>query len=127
MIKNLIKTDIYVKVYENKFEAKNLSMNRLWEQATPEQPFSTERLLVGTFSTAEPALTELIKRLTPSGLLKRRPHIVIQPMGKTEGGISEVEARTFKELAYGAGGFKVIVHVGKELSDVEAVKLLRNL
>jgi hypothetical protein len=36
-----------------------------------------------------------------------------------EGGLSEVEERVLKEVAIGAGASKVVVWVGRELSDGE--------
>jgi len=38
--------------------------------------------------------------------------------------LSEVEERIFKELALGAGAIKVALHIGSELTDSEAVKLI---
>jgi len=124
MIKKLFTNDLYIKVSENKFEAKNISTGGVWESIFPEAPFTTRRLLVGTFSAAEPALTKLVKSILPSGFISKRPQVVIHPVSLVEGGLSEVEERIFMELALGAGAFKVALHVGPELSDSEAVKLI---
>ena len=126
MIKKLFTVDLYIKVRENRFEAKNLSSNGNWETIHSKHPFTTERLLVGTFSAAEPALTKLVKSVTPRGFFKIRPQIVIQPMELVDAGLSEVEERIFKELALGAGAFKVVLHTGSELTDSEAIQLIRS-
>jgi len=126
MIKKLFTTDLYIKVRKNRFEAKNLSSNGGWESIHSDLPFTTDRLLVGTFSAAEPALTKLVKRINAGGLFKKSPKVVIQPMELIEGGLSEVEERIFKELALGAGAFKVVIHIGSELTDNEAVQLIRS-
>lgn len=124
MIKKLFTNDLYIKVGENKFEVKNISTNGNWESIYPESPFTTNRLLVGTFSAAEPALTKLIKSVLPKGFLSKSPQVVIHPVERVEGGLSEVEERIFRELALGSGAFKVALHVGPELTDSEAVKLI---
>lgn len=126
MIKKLFTVDLYIKVRKNRFEAKNLSSNSIWETIHSELPFTTERLLVGTFSAAEPALTKLMKNITPNSLFKKSPQVVVQPMELVHGGLSEVEERTFKELALGSGAFKVVLHTGPELTDSEAVKLIHS-
>jgi len=53
------------------------------------------------------------------GLFTASPGVVIQPMEITDGGLSEVEERVFRELAMGAGAAKVVVWLGHELSDLE--------
>jgi hypothetical protein len=124
MIRKLFAVDLYIKVKKNRFEVKNLTSGGRWESIIPDKPFTTERLLVGTFGAAEPALTKLVKRVVPGGIFKKSPQVVIQPMESIEGGLSEVEERIFKELAHGAGAFRVVLHTGPELSDREASKLL---
>lgn len=126
MIKELFTTDIYIKVRKNRFEAKNLSSNHGWESIHSELAFTTDRLLVGSFSVAEPVLTKLVKSINTGGLFRKSPQVVIQPMELVEGGLSEVEERIFKELALGAGACKVVLHIGSELTDNEAVQLIRN-
>lgn len=126
MIKKLFTTDLYVKVSKNRFEAKNLSTNSEWKSIIPGRPFTTSRLLVGTFTAAEPALTKLVKELLPKGIIKKSPQIVVHPVEMVEGGLSEIEDRIFRELALGSGAVKVVLHVGHELSDAEAVNLVRS-
>ncbi|WP_415882384.1 hypothetical protein [Neptuniibacter sp. QD34_54] len=125
MLKKLFVADLYLKVRKNKFEIKNLTENSVWTIATPEQPFTTERLLVGQFSAAEPVLKELVKDVMPSGFMKKSAQIIIHPMDMVEGGLCEVEERIFTELGLGAGAFKVKLHVGEGLTDDEAKKLLQ--
>src|SRR5690554_1189046 len=127
IIQKLFTTDLYIKVSKNKFEAKNLSFDEGWQTVHATEPFTTERLLVGTFSVAEPLLTQLITNVTPRSFIRQNLRVVIQPMELIEGGLSEVEERILKELALAAGAFKVAVHAGAELSDAEAKKLLRSV
>ena len=125
MIKKLFTVDLYIKVSENRFDVKNMTSGGNWESIIPENPFTTERLLVGTFTNAEPALTKLVRRVLPGGIFKKSPQVVIQPMERIQGGLSEVEERIFRELALGAGAVKVALHTGPALSDDEASNLIR--
>lgn len=43
--------------------------------------------------------------------------MVIQPMEKTNGGLSEVEERILRELAISAGARKVVIWVGNKLTN----------
>ena len=126
-MKNLFVNYLYVKVYENKLEVKNVSVKGGWVSGYPDKPFSTERLLVGTFSAAEPALRKLFKDSLPNGWVKKNAKVVIHPIDKVEGGLSEVEEKILKELAFGAGALKVALHVGDELTGSEVVKLINDL
>lgn len=87
MIKRFFTADLYVKVKTNKFEAKNLTSSGNWETIVPDKPFTTERLLVGTFTAAEPTLCKLVNRILPRSLIKIAPRILIHPMEKIEGGL----------------------------------------
>ncbi|WP_415885757.1 hypothetical protein ACMXYO_14230 [Neptuniibacter sp. QD37_6] len=80
MLKKLFVADLYLKVRKNKFEIKNLTENSVWKVATPAQPFTTDRLLVGQFSAAEPVLKELVKDVMPSGFMKKSAQILIHPI-----------------------------------------------
>jgi len=124
MFKKLLVSDLYLKIRKNQFEIKNLSVGGAWQIAKPEAPFTTERLLVGHFNAAQTPLTQLVKEVMPSGMMKRSAQILIHPLEKTEGGLCEVEERIFTELGLGAGAFKVKLHIGHELSDSEALDLL---
>src|SRR5690554_2309806 len=93
-IRKLFTTDLYIKVSKNKLEAKNLSFDEGWQTVHATEPFTTERLLVGTFSAAEPLLTQLITNVTPRSFIRQSLRAVIQPMEMIEGGLSEVEERS---------------------------------
>tara|TARA_R110002095_G_scaffold69086_3_gene58815 strand:- start:1877 stop:2263 length:387 start_codon:yes stop_codon:yes gene_type:complete len=128
-MRKLFTSTLYVKVYANKISVKNVSDNGNWVSACPcpDIVFTTERLLVGNFSTAESLLRKLVKAAIPKALFTKRPMIVMQPVEKIEGGLSEVEERIFKELALGAGAIQVALHVGNELTDSEVAVLINNV
>ena len=119
-MKNFFAADIYVKIHPNKIEIKNISASKEWETAHAEKAFTTTRLLVGSFSEAEPLLTKLMKKAV-SGRLLKNIRALVQPMDKVEGGLSEIEDRIFKELAVSAGARSVVVHIGAELTDDDAI------
>ena len=111
----------YVRVSENFVVCRNVSTGvecRLKASA----PFTTERLLIGTFQPAVDTLTEAVRKTRGRTLMPLE--MVIQPIEKVEGGLSEVEDRLFKETAANAGSKKTIVHAGRELSDQEVMELI---
>jgi rod shape-determining protein MreB len=74
----------------------------------------------GELYGAQDALTEALQRINRASA--RRARILIQPLEKTEGGLSEIEERGLRELATRLGAGQVVVCVGSELTD-EAVKV----
>ena len=114
----MFKTDVYVQVLENAVRAKNIATGQSVEQRSQE-PFSHPRALVGNFTQAEVSIKTAVSEIKGSGLFQSL-RILIQPMAKCEGGLTQIESRVLRELALGAGAAKVIVWVGEALSD-EAV------
>lgn len=78
-------------------------------------PFSHLRILCGDFTHAEMLLKEVIRRITNGRFISPAPVVVMHPMERLEGGLTEVEKRLFHELALEAGARDVAVHVGDEL------------
>lgn len=124
MIRDLFTTPIYVKVYRNRLTVRSVAKgNELTLHAT--EPFTTSRLLVGEFVKAEALLKEALKKISSGKWLSPSPVILIQPMEMNEGGLSPIEDRVLRELAFGAGGRKVVVWEGKLLSDDEVIHQLK--
>ena len=67
------------------------------------------------------AFIDGLKKLYRSKALNPSPKILIHPLEMVEGGLSQVEQRVLLELAVGAGGSKVALWVGHELSDREVL------
>ena len=126
MLNGFLTKTIYVKVYENRFVLKLLDESARSVTIVPTEAFTTERLLVGQFGSAQAALKKGVKDVLTGKWFAASPVVIIQPMQKIEGGLSQVEESVFKELAAGAGAAKVTVWVGHELSDVEALKRASN-
>lgn len=111
---------LYVQVRENHFEIRRVGKDPVSVAVPSTSPFTTRRLLVGTFSVAERTLREaLCSRLR----LILRPVMVIHPMVMVEDGLSEVEARLFHELGRSAGAWRVELHTGEVLSDAQVRRL----
>ena len=118
---------LYIKVYTNRFVIKAFGNPDAEIEGIPDKSFTTERLLVGNFQEAEKTLSQCIKKSLGSGLIKKRPLVVIHPKEKTEGGLSEVELKVFKELALGSGAAKVFVHIGGELTKDQVLDKLKSV
>lgn len=78
-------------------------------------PFSHPRLLIADFMKAEKVLMHGLREVHSSKYLSPSPVVIMHPMDKLEGGITDIECRVYRELALGAGARKVYIHVGKEL------------
>lgn len=79
-------------------------------------PFSHPRLLVSEFQKAEKIIQHAIRAVHQNKLFNPSPKVVIHPMEKLEGGLTEIEVRVFRELAIGAGSRESLVYTGPELS-----------
>lgn len=116
-------TDLYVRITRDRFHVKNLKSGQE-AQGTPEIPFSTTRLLVGHYESAERTLKATLAQAGGASFLAS-PNVLMHPMEMVEGGLSQIEERVFHELAMGAGAKKVVIHVGPALRDDEVSARLR--
>lgn len=83
-------------------------------------PFSHPRTLLKDFIAAEKLLQLAFRQLNQSSVFRPSPSVIIHPLEKTEGGLTEVEERAFRELALGAGARGVLLWQGRALSTQEA-------
>ncbi len=101
--------EVTVKVFANQMvltaDGKTISVE-------PSTPFTSTRLLVGTFIPAVECLKEGLSKLGATGFLKGRPRLLILPQIMTEGGLSEIEERCLREVGFSAGAGKVEVRLG---------------
>jgi hypothetical protein len=123
MKKQLLSNNIYMKVTKNQFWARHIE-NQKEAIETALEPFTTNRLLIGEFTTAEKHLSAVIKKVHKGKWFSTSPVIVVHPMEMVDGGLSQIEERVFKELAAGAGARKVVLWLGHELSDHEIISLI---
>jgi hypothetical protein len=114
---------VYVRVGRNQFRVKHIESGAD-TTVVASTPFTTTRLLIGQFVAAELALKGAFKQLATGRLFAVSPSVVIHAMEMVEGGLSEIEERTLREVAIGAGAGKAVVWVGRELSDSEVKEKL---
>ena len=123
---NLSPDTIYVKIYINKFTAIHIESNsEITKTAT--KNFTTKRLLVGEFINAEELLKKIKKNLCKINWLSPFPSVIIHPTTMTEGGLSEVEIKVFRELALSAfKARKLVVWVGDELTNEDVLQKIKS-
>ena len=119
----MFKRSLYVQVRENRFDIRNVGDGRSYH-ATASPPFSHPRMLVGDFTAAEACLKALVEQARGSGFALKT-EVLVHPMEKLEGGLTQIESRVFRELALGAGASKVAVWSGDPLSDAEVIAKLK--
>ncbi|WNC72693.1 rod shape-determining protein MreB [Thalassotalea psychrophila] len=83
-------------------------------------PFSHPRFLLSNFFVAEKLLQHAVYKILGKHFLTASPLIIMHPMEKLDGGLSQIEIRAFKELALGAGARDVVIFTGDKL-DIENV------
>ena len=91
-------------------------------------PFSHPRVLFSDFFVGEKLLEYGLQQLLGNRLFRPAPAVLLHPMEKTEGGLTMIEIRAFRELAIGAGASDVVVYQGQILSadeiNFEEIKVL---
>jgi len=97
---------IDVEIYKDKMilkaEAKTLTVK-------PKEPYCSTRLLVGSFTNAVDCLKQGIKDIGANRFFSTAPVITIIPKDMIDGGLSEVEQRSFNELGLVAGAREVSI------------------
>jgi rod shape-determining protein MreB len=84
-----------------------------------QRPFAHPRSLISDFLIAEKLLQQLVRRLIKGKPFRASPVMIIHPLEKLEGGLTQIEARAFQELAAATGAREAHVWVGRELQDHE--------
>jgi len=82
-------------------------------------PFAHPRTLVSDFTVAEQLLKYQLLRVLKPRFWRPSPCVVMHPMGKADGGYTQVERRAFREMALGAGASQVFLWIGRPLTDAE--------
>lgn len=118
-----IKTHVYLKIDVNKIWAKQLEGQTIVELIADE-PFTTERLLIGNFDSALSVAKKAIKQVNLGKQRLVTPNVVVHPLAYTEGGLSPVEKRMFHDLAALANAYAMIWE-GNELSDAQVIALFQ--
>ena len=112
---------IHVQVFRSKFIVRNVDSGESTEESR-DQSCASPRMLIADFTMAQHQLNEAVKSVR-RGL--RAPTMLIHAMELIEGGITQVEYRTFVELGLGAGASKASVYSGAPLSSEGIKKAIR--
>jgi rod shape-determining protein MreB len=115
---------IYVRISINRITIDVLHDPVRQFEENSDTPFTTTRLLVGDFKSAEKTLSSGVSKVVGGALIKKSVRMVMHPVAMVEEGLSEVEKRVFNELALSAGAHSVVLHQGDVLLKDEALKLL---
>ncbi len=120
----MFKRLLYIQIRENRIDIRNIGDGRA-VHAIAQPPFSHPRLLVGDFAAAQACLKALTEQARGPGLALRT-EMLIHPLEKLEGGLTQIEQRLFQELAAGAGASKAVVWSGAPLDDSEVTAKLKD-
>lgn len=121
----MLKTDIYVQVFINHIRAKNIGSGATSDTMPPE-PFSHPRMLVGHFLAAELAVKAAVAEVKGSKLF-HTTRVLMHPMERLEGGLTQIERRVLREMALTAGAGKVAIWEGHVLTDDEVRRSLDSI
>ncbi|MEH6585537.1 MAG: hypothetical protein V7720_03210 [Halioglobus sp.] len=120
-VRHYFSLPLYICIYINKITIRTLDGSDRFLEAEPDRPFSTKRLLIADFTSAESTLTEAVEKLRGGGILRKSFRAVIHPIEMSQGGLSEVEEKALRELACSVGAHHHAIHIGSILSQHEAL------
>jgi rod shape-determining protein MreB len=112
---------IYIKLYENRVIIRDVNTQVNIDRKSLE-PFSNSRLLLADFTIAEKFIREILNELYGKRMFQKALAVLIQPMEKTEGGLSQVEKVSFNDLVMHIGGKYVKIEENKLNIDDVSVK-----
>ena len=91
------KMEVKAEVFKNRIV---FTANENTVVVQPKQPFTTTRLLIGTFMPAVECMKEGLAKVGAKGIFKRKPKLLIYPQAMTEGSLSEVEEHCLLEVGH---------------------------
>ena len=126
MFKFFLAAPVYIKIFNNKIEIKDLRTGKSISRESSSH-FSNTRLLIADFNVAELFIRSLLEEvLSPQRFFQRSLKVVIQPMEDFEGGLSESEKRILRDIGEQIGGVHVVlVENTRPLSEAEALSKLQ--
>lgn len=114
---------VYFKIYVDCIEVRHITKDVSIKRKAINK-FSSERLLIADFLSANNFIRELLDEIEGKKFFKPSMWAVIQPMEKKEGGLSQVEERAFYDLMEQAGAVRVEIYDKDDLLADETVKAL---
>lgn len=124
MINLFKKHTVYIRLYENKVDLRYLEKDQSITRISFEK-FSNDRLLIASVSTAAIFIRDILGEIQGKKMFKTSLVVILQPMEKIEGGISEVEKMIFNDLVLLIGGRICIIHPTQELlTDLKILQII---
>jgi len=118
---------VYIQFYENRIKITRLDTQEVVEQIA-EEPFTSVRLLLGDFENGEKCLKLALIKLKFRKWLSPQLSAIVHAMSKTEGGLSAIEMRGFKELIERCGAKKVFIYQNENTLGIhEALQVLKSV
>ena len=117
----MLKALLYVQVRPDRMIVRRIGTSESIDRMAP-QPFSHPRTLLGNFTNGEAFLKSLVAEVKGGFLF--RAAILIHPLERIEGGLTQIEERAFEELGRGAGASQVKVWTGDALTDAQVLEKL---
>jgi len=147
--KNLFKSALYIKISENLVSIKDIGTGEWYEdrpllaihkhdgkrkilaigraagqfksqaEVSIVNAFSHPRTLIADFELAEKILQHLIHKLHKNKYFKPAPKVILHPLDKLQGGLTDVEIRALMEMTLSAGAREVVVWHGQALTTAE--------
>jgi rod shape-determining protein MreB len=105
-LKELLNNKVHVQIFSHGMNVKKLD-DSCGIFIEPVKPYSTERLLIGNFDGARETMKKGLRVLFDKKYILPSPVVIIEPMDKSEGGLSQVEERVLLELGISSGARKV--------------------
>jgi hypothetical protein len=96
---------VYLQVTRNEVRAKELLSGEV--ARTKCDALSHPRMLMGDFFGVEKCFSEIATKLAKKGFLRPAPTIYVHLLEKIDGGVTNIEARAFREAAISAGAAEV--------------------
>ncbi|WP_407333679.1 rod shape-determining protein [Enterovibrio sp. 27052020O] len=82
---------------------------------TVSNPFSHPRSLIGDYAAAETVIHHAISQVTPRSFFQPKIQVILHPMEKIEGGLTDIEKKALRDMAYQAGAKNAYVYWGDTL------------
>ena len=78
-------------------------------------PFKHSRSFVADFICAEKIVQHGLYTLHKS-IIRPAPRVIMHQLEKTDGGLTDIEERVLRELAFGAGAREVVIYLGSRIN-----------
>ncbi|OEE66797.1 hypothetical protein A1OO_13605 [Enterovibrio norvegicus FF-33] len=78
-------------------------------------PFSHPRSLIADYTAGETIIHHAISQVTPRSFFSPKIQVILHPMEKIEGGLTDIEKKALRDMAYEAGAKNAYVYWGDTL------------